>query len=274
MEYTVIDRDEKIPLLGLGTWGMGGRSSPDYSHDERAIDAIKLALDLDMTHIDTAEYYGGGHAEELVGEAIQGRDREEVFITTKVWRTNLRYDDLLDSMQGSLGRLDLGYVDLYLIHWPNPNIPLKETMEALEICVEEGWTRYIGVSNFSAQLMEEAQSHLDEHKLVVDQVHYSLLHQEPRTELLPYLRDQDALLVAYRPIERGKLAGEGHDALDEMVEKYDKPHVQVAINWLVSQENVITIPKSSNPEHIREIAGSVGWELAPEDRGKLTEYFS
>ncbi|MFP3950775.1 MAG: aldo/keto reductase [Candidatus Bathyarchaeia archaeon] len=262
-----------IPVLGLGTWGMGGRSSPDYTNDDEEIEAIRYALDLGMTHIDTAEYYGGGHAEELVGKAIQGYRREDVFITTKVWRTNLEYDDLISSMKGSLKRLDLDYVDLYLIHWPNPEVPLEETMNALERCSEEGWTRLIGVSNFSKELMREAQSYLREARLIADQVEYSLMEQSPRTELLSYLKDVNSTLIAYRPIARGELAKPGYDALDDVAERYDKTQAQIALNWLKSQENVIAIPKSSDKAHIREITGSVGWSLSEDDRTKLENYF-
>lgn len=274
MKYTNLTENVRIPVLGLGTWGMGGRSSPDYSNDKEDIEAIKFALDLGLTHIDTAEYYGSGHAEELVGRAIQGYDRDELFITTKVWRTNLEHDDLIASMKGSLERLGLDYVDLYLIHWPNPEVPLKETMEALEYCSEEGWTRLIGVSNFSKELMMEAQGYLKEECLVANQVEYSLMEQEPKTELLPYLKEINSTLIAYRPIARGKLAKTGHGALDELADRYDKTQVQIALNWLISQENVIAIPKSSDKTHLREIAGAVDWSLSKEDRKRLETSFN
>jgi len=274
MKYTNLTENVRIPVLGLGTWGMGGRSSPDYSNDKEDIEAIKFALDLGLTHIDTAEYYGSGHAEELVGRAIQGYDRDELFITTKVWRTNLEHDDLIASMKGSLERLGLDYVDLYLIHWPNPEVPLKETMEALECCSEEGWTRLIGVSNFSKELMMEAQGYLKEESLVANQVEYSLMEQEPKTELLPYLKEINSTLIAYRPIARGKLAKPGHGALDELADRYDKTQVQIALNWLISQENVIAIPKSSDKTHLREIAGAVDWSLSKEDRKRLETSFN
>jgi diketogulonate reductase-like aldo/keto reductase len=273
MEYIELVRGVEIPILGLGTWEMGGRQSPDYSQDEREIRAIKKAIELGMTHIDTAERYADGHAEELVREAIKGLNRDDLFITTKVWHNHLRQKDLIDSMKASLTRLDLDYVDLFLIHWPNPEIPLKETMGALELCVDEGWTRFIGVSNFSANLFDEAQGYLKGHKLVANQVEYNLLEQKPRNELLPYLRESEAILIAYSPLAQGKLVNQGNEVLDTMAEKYNKTRVQVALNWLINQEKVITIPKSSNPFHLEEIVGAVGWKLNSKDMSVLTKAF-
>jgi predicted oxidoreductase len=134
-----------IPVLGLGTWGMGGRESPDKTRDRETVATIRMALELGLTHIDTAEYYGAGHAEELVGEAIEGWDREKLFITSKVWHNHLHKDDLHRSMRASLKRLGVDQVDLYLVHWPNPDVPLAETMEAMEECVK-GHTRFIGLA--------------------------------------------------------------------------------------------------------------------------------
>lgn len=273
MEYKEIVPGTEIPVLGIGTWGMGGKENSDDSQDEKEINAIQTALNLGLRHIDTAEFYGGGHSEELVGEAIQGFKREEIFLTTKVWRTNLRYDDLLSSIRQSLKRLGTDWVDLYLIHWPNEKIPLKETIQALERCVDNGWTKFIGVCNFSEELMVEAQSYLEKEKLVVNQVHYSLLHQEPRESLLPYLDSENSLLVAYRPIARGQLASEGNKVLDEICDRYGKTRIQVALNWLITQKNVIAIPKSSNPSHLAEIADSVGWRLSKKDFQRLSEAF-
>lgn len=273
MEYKELVEGVRIPVLGLGTWGMGGRDYSDRGRDEEEVAAMRMAIELGMTHIDTAEYYGAGHAEELVGEAIRGFRRQGLFITTKVWRTNLQYDDLLASMRGSLERLGVDYVDLYLVHWPNPRVPLAETMRAMERCAEEGYTRFIGVSNFSAQLMEEAQSHLRDHRLVANQVEYSLLDQKPAVELLPYCREKGAMLVSYRPLARGSLTRPGYQVLDEMAELYGKSRAQVALNWLMGQEGVVAIPKSSNPIHLLDNMGALGWRMEPEDARRLARSF-
>jgi len=274
MEYRKITGDVRIPVLGLGTWGMGGRQSPNRSRDREEVAALRLGIELGMTHIDTAEYYGAGHAEELVGVAVEPYDRDDLFITTKVWRNHLRYDDLISAMKASLRRLDLEYVDLYLVHWPNPGIPLEETMRALEHCAEEGYTRLTGVSNFPATLLAEARSHLREHRLVADQVMYSLAEQGPRAQLLPFCHENDVTLIAYTPLAKGRLARPGNAVLDELAEKYGRTQAQVSLNWLISQENVVAIPKASNPTHLRDNVGAIGWKLSEEDHRRLTNSFA
>ena len=273
MEYRELTKGVSIPILGLGTWGMGGRENPDKARDAETVTAIRMAVELGLTHLDTAEYYGAGHAEELVGEAIEGIDRSKLFITSKVWHNHLHREDLLRSIKASLKRLGVDHVDLYLVHWPNPDIQLKETMSAMEECVREGYTRFIGVSNFSAQLMEEAQSHLKDTKLVVNQVQYSLLDQKPRMELLPACRKIGVSLVAYRPLERGAILQTPNPVMDEITEAYGKTRVQVALNWLIAQDSVFTIPKSTNPIHLMEFMGALGWRLTPEEWARLAEAY-
>jgi diketogulonate reductase-like aldo/keto reductase len=273
LEYYEIAPGVEIPKIGLGTWGMGGKQIEDRKWDEETITAIRLAIDLGLTHIDTAEYYGAGHCEELVGEAIQSYARDSLFVTTKVWRANLHYDDLLKSMKASLHRLKQDYVDLYLIHWPNYQIPLKETMQALEECVTEGYTKYIGVSNFSSNLMQEAQSYLKDNYLVANQGEFSLLDQKPRTNLLPYLRETNRTLIAYSPLGKGILPKLEQKKLTEISTKYEKTKTQIALNWVVSQENVVAIPKSSNPIHLMEFMDSMNWRLKLEDIMELTSSF-
>ena len=146
-------------------------------------------------------------------------------------------------------------------------------MGALEHCVEEGYTRLIGVSNFSAQLVEEAQSHFKEQRLVADQVEYSLREQGPSTEFLPHCRENDVTLIAYTPLAKGNLAKPGNPVLDELARKYDRTQAQVALNWLISQEKVIAIPKASNAEHLRENLGAVGWRMDGEDQQRLARSY-
>ncbi len=272
MEYREITKGVSIPVLGLGTWGMGGKESPDKRVDDDTITAIKMAVELGMTHIDTAEYYGAGHAEELVGRAIEDMDRSKLFITSKVWHNHLHRGDLLNSAQASLKRLGVDQLDLYLVHWPNPEVPLRETMGAMEECVEQGYTRFIGVSNFSAQLMEEAQRFLKDNHLVANQVQYSLLDQKPRMELLPACRKLGVSLVAYRPLERGAML-HPNPVMDEICNSRGKTRVEVALNWLIAQDGVFTIPKSSNPLHLMEFMGALGWRLTPEEWSRLAEAY-
>ncbi|MFQ6120529.1 MAG: aldo/keto reductase, partial [Methanosarcinales archaeon] len=181
--------------------------------------------------------------------------------------------DLVNSIKNSLKRMKLDYVDLYLLHWPNPKIPLKETMEALEYVAEQAFTRFIGVSNFSVELMKEAQA-LTKQKIVTNQVEYSLLHREPEKELLPYCQKKKIMLTAYRPLAKGKLARPGFKLLDEIAEKYNKTQAQVALNWLISKKMVITIPKAINMEHLKENVRALGWKLSNDDMNKLNTKFS
>ncbi len=271
MDYKELTKGVLIPALGLGTWEMGGQRSPDTAHDKEDISAIKLAIDLGMTHIDTAENYAAGHSEELVGEAIKPYKRSDLFITTKVWHNHLHYDDLIAAMKASLKRLQTDYVDLYLVHWPNPEVPLKETMNAMEHCARQGYARFIGVSNFPATMIQEAQTYLKDQRLVADQVEYNLIKQDAKKELLPYCRKNDVTLIAYRPLLRGILTKLGNPVLDQITQKYGKTPGQVALNWLIAQDQVVAIPKTSNPKHMTENAGAVGWKLAEEDVERLGE---
>jgi diketogulonate reductase-like aldo/keto reductase len=280
MEYKELIKDVKIPVLGVGTWGLGGKHSADYSNDEDAITAIRVAIHLGMTHIDTAEYYGAGHAEELVGKAIKPYKREDLFITSKIYRTHLHYADVLSSIKSSLKRLCTDYIDLYLVHWPSPTVPIKETMKALEHCVDEGYTHFIGVSNFSVHLFQEAQSQLEKHGLVADQVYYNLTRVQKTyfngldvRDVYNYCREKNVMLIAWSPLEEGKLAKPGFPVLDEMAKKYEKTQAQVALNWLISQKKIVTVPKATNIDHIKENVGAVGWSLSGRDFRRLEESF-
>jgi diketogulonate reductase-like aldo/keto reductase len=281
MEYRELANGVKIPVLGVGTWGIGGKHSADYLNDEECITAIRAAIDFGMTHIDTAEYYGAGHTEEIVGKAIKPYSREALFITTKVYRTHLQYQKVLSSVKESLRRMSVEYVDLFLVHWPTPTVPIKETMKAMEHCVDEGYSRFIGVSNFSIPLLKEAQSQLEKYRLVADQVYYNLTRVRKTyfnglsvADLYSYCREKDITLIAWSPLEEGKLAKPGFPVLDEIAKKYGKTQAQVALNWLISHDNVIAIPKTSNVNHVKENVGALGWRLSEEDFDRLQESFS
>jgi len=275
MEFKELSDGVKISVLGIGTWKMGGGLSADSTHDKEETLAIKAAVRLGMTHIDTAELYGNGHAEELVGEAIQGFKREELFITTKVKSENLRYDYLISAAQRSLKRLRTGYTDLYLIHSSNPDIPIEETMNAMKYLVENKLTRFIGVSNFSVEQIEEAQKHA-KNKIVANQIEYNLLTRnrgqftnDMESEIMPYCQKNGIMVIAYRPLANGELAKPGIRLLDELSEKYGKTQAQIALNWLISKPNIITIPKTVEIEHIKENLGAIGWRLSKEDIHRL-----
>ena len=273
MEYRVLGRTgEKIAAIGLGTWMIGGGTSPDYSRDRDAIEVIRYAIELGMTHIDTAEMYGGGHAEELVGEAIRVFKRDEVFIASKVWHTNLRYDDVLRACERSLKRLQTSHIDLYYIHWPSDVIPLSETMRAMERLYRDGKIRYIGVSNFSIAQVEEARSYLSTADVVAIQAEYSLYNRKIEGDLMQYCLKNGMTLVAYSPLARGALIADLSKPMErrvqlllELAEKYSKTPIQVALNWVIWRDQVIAIPKASRKEHVEENVGAAGWKLAKED---------
>lgn len=278
MEYKTLFLDTKIPVIWLGTWWIWWFMQSDFTDDKKSINTIKEAIKLGYTHIDTAELYGAGHSEELIGEAIQDFDRKQLFITSKVFKTNLRYDDLIKSAKESLKRLKTSYIDLYMIHVPNPEIDIKETMKAMDYLVEKNIIKYIWVSNFNVKQLKEAQSHT-KNKIVANQIEYNLVTRTVgefescthiESETIPYCQNNDIIIVAYRPIERGVLL-KNHPLLDNLSKKYNKTKSQIAINWLISKKNIITIPKSLNKVHLIENLWALWWKLEDEDMRLLDE---
>lgn len=276
MNFKTLQNGFSLPEIGLGTWTMGGAMESDYSQDEEMVVAIKNAIDMGYTHIDTAELYGAGHTDELIAQAIADVDRENLQIASKVFKTNLTYDDVIASTKASLERLQIDYIDLHYIHAPNPDISLEETIRAFDDLVAEGLIKHIGVSNFTVALMEEAQSYT-KNKIVANQVEYSLAVRDHGTfeyctgiesEILPYCQTNDVFLVAYKPIDRGTIL-EPNDLLDELCAKYNKTRAQIAMNWLISQDNVVTIPKSANEDRLKENHEASGWYMEQEDVGRL-----
>jgi len=250
MRYETLFDGRKIPVIGLGTWNIGGGMTPDYSSDGENVEAIQNAIRMGYTHIDTAQMYGAGHTEELVGRAIQPFKREELFITTKVWSSHLRETDVLREVEASLGRLGLSFIDLLLIHWPNPAIPLEETFRAFNKLVSIGTVRYVGVSNFSVAQLVEAKyfSHVP---IATNQVEYNLLHREPELDgILRYCQENSVLLTAYEPLGKGSIMQ--HRGLKTLAGRYNITIAQLAISWLLQKPKVITIPKSTKEKHLRE----------------------
>lgn len=251
----------------------------DRTHDKEAILAIKTAIRLGITHIDTAELYGDGHAEELVGEAIKEFDRKSLFITTKVKWSNLRYEDVISAVKRSLRRLKTDYIDLYLVHTPIRSVPIEETMKAMDYVAEYKLARFIGVSNFSVEQMEEAQQYA-KNKIAANQVEYNLLirnvgqhTKDMESKIVPYCQRNNIAVIAYRPLANGELAKPGIRLLDELAKKYGKTQAQIAINWLISKQNVVTIPKAVKIDHIKENLGAIGWKLSEGDIQRLNHDF-
>lgn len=275
MKYKQITDDITVPVLGVGTWQMGGQLEPDHTNDSHDVYAIQKAIELGMNHIDTAEKYGAGHSEELVGKAIQGYERQKLFITTKVARENCAYDDVFKSIDASLARLQSSYVDLYLIHAPSSTVPFQETMKAMDELVEMGKVKMIGVSNFSKKQLQEAQEHT-KNKIVANQIEYNLMVRNKgdwnvnmESEIIPYCQANDILVIAMRPFARGQILEKKNAVLHEIANTYNKTVAQVALNWLISKKGVVAIPKASVLDHLEENTGAVGWEMEQKDVKKL-----
>lgn len=249
----------KISEIGLGTWAY-----------KDGIEPLKLGVSLGAYHIDTAEMY---HTEEIVGKAIHDL-RTHVFIATKVSPEHLHHDDVIKAAQSSLHRLGIKTIDLYQIHWPNPRIPIKETMHAMEELVKLGKVRYIGVSNFSVEELKEAQAALPSQEVVSNQVEYNIHNRSIESELIPYCKSQKITVIAYSPLTRGQAAHKKNDLLDEIASKYGKTRAQVVLNFLTREENVVAIPKSDDSRHIRENCGASGWRLSEPDTKLIASMFS
>ncbi|MGC9112708.1 aldo/keto reductase [Acidilobus sp.] len=253
--------DKEASLLGLGTWGMGGGFwSPDYSRDEVYVNAIRYAYERGIRVFDTAEMYGGGHTEELVGRALADV-ADDVIIISKVWPNHFHYDDLVRSAEASRRRLGVKSIDIYLLHWPSRDVPLQESIRALEDLVDRGVIRCMGVSNFDRQLLEEAMSLARRHEVVVDEVEYSVYNKWAERDLIPFARQAGVTIVAYSPLGRGSASSDSR--LARVGAKYGKTPVQVALNYLMRSS--LPIPKASRKEHIDELLGAVGWSLSDED---------
>ena len=278
LEFKKLGRsDEKIPVLGLGTWGIGGFSSRNVAGDDDDIQALTFGLDLGMQLVDTAEMYASGHSEEVVARAIENR-RESVFLATKVSPEHFSSEGVLKACDRSLKRLRTEYVDLYQAHWPNPRIPISETMKAMERLVREGKVRFIGVSNFSVEQTQEAREALSTVDVVSNQVEYSLLDRAIESELLPYAEQEQITIIAYSPLARGRIAkGSSRESqwstIDKIATKYEKTRNQIALNWLITRQQVIAIPKSANLPHLKENLGGQGWKMQNEDYDLLNQTF-
>lgn len=242
--------------VGIGTAGFGGKFDSDYGDDDSCVHMIRSGVDAGLTFIDTAENYGGGHTEELVGRAIKGV-RDKVFIATKVSPDHLKFYDVIGSCEGSLKRLEVDYIDLYQIHWPNPTVPLEETMDALYKLVHSGKIRYIGVSNFSTELVFKFKTHDTERRFVSCQDEYNLVNCS--NSLLSEF--DDLMHIAYSPFSFMNRILAGRDFLEMLSNKYDMSVYQVVLNYLVVHLGLMVIPKMSSEKHLVENISSMDFRL-------------
>ena len=264
MKYVTLPGGETVPALGQGTWMMGekpGRRSAE-------LEALRTGIELGMTLIDTAEMYGDGASEELVGEAIAGK-RDGLFLVTKAYPQNASRQRLPVACENSLRRLGTDRIDLYLLHWRG-GVPLAETAQAMERLKDEGKIRHWGVSNLDRDDMAELVSAGGEN-CVTDQILYNLGRRGPEHDLLPWLAGRGMTAMAYSPVEQGRLLA--HPDLAELAERHGATPAQLALAWVLRQEGMIAIPKAGTPAHVAENAGSLDIVLTPKELAALDRLF-
>ena len=252
MKYRTLGKNTKMPMLGFGTWRLSG---------EVAFATVKHALAVGYRHIDTAAIYGN-HQEVGRAMAESGIARKEIFITSKVWWDQLRYGDVRVACRQSLCELQIEYLDLYLIHWPNRAIPMSETLSALESLKKDGYIRAIGVSNFDISHLKEALA--TGVKIVINQVEFHPSFNQK--ELKKFCDQQDIAITAYSPI------GQGKDleltVVKNIAKKYTRSPSQVILNWLISK-NIIAIPRSSQFSRIADNFKALEWKMKQEDVDRI-----
>ena len=284
----------------MGMWQASGAIWGTDVTDESCIQAVVRSSELGVNLVDTAEAYGDGHSEEVLGKAIKRVDREKLIVATKVSGSHLRYDDVLKACEMSLQRLGIKQVDLYQVHWPDPwqQIPLKHTMKAMEKLYDEGKIRAVGVSNFAVRDLEEARSILSHAEIVSDQVRYNLINRQIEEEILPYCSREKITILAYVPLAQGALTGKYSEdlkptdqvrkdnkafsdhnlreiagllkVLQGMANKRGKTVAQVALNWILSHPGVIPIPGAKNAEQAEQNASAAGWSLTQDEMREVT----
>jgi diketogulonate reductase-like aldo/keto reductase len=270
MKALLLPSGSRIPVLGQGTWYMG----EDPSARRAEVAALRLGMDLGMTLIDTAEMYGEGGAEEVVGEAIAGR-RDEVFLVSKVYPHHADRRGVQAACERSLQRLRTDCIDLYLLHWRG-KVPLAETLEGFVRLREQGKIRDFGVSNFDLDDMLEAVALPGGELVATDQVLYNLAQRGIEWELLPWCRERRIPVMAYSPLESvfGEQAGLlGNPQLAAVARRHGVTPARVALAWVLRQDGVVAIPKAVRPQHVRENRAALDLVLTPEDLAQLDAGF-
>jgi diketogulonate reductase-like aldo/keto reductase len=265
MKHVTLPSGVKVPALGLGTWHMG------ENRRRRAAEsaALSLGLDLGMTLIDTAEMYGEGGAEEVVADAIAGR-RDSVFLVSKVYPHNASRKGVVAACERSLKRLATDRIDLYLLHWRGDE-PLAETVAGFEALVAAGKIRHWGVSNFDADDMAELARLPAGGRVAANQVLYNLGRRGIEWDLLPWCRARRVPIMAYSPLDQGAILRKR--ALKAVAARHDATPAQIALAWLLRQDDVMVIPKASDLEHVRANRGALDLALSKADLAELDAAF-
>ncbi len=265
MKKVALPSGERVSALGLGTWYMGENKA---SRAEE-IATLRLGLDLGITLIDTAEMYGEGKAEELIGEAINGR-RDEVFLVSKVYPHNATRKGAVAACERSLQRLGTDRIDLYLLHWRG-SVPFAETMEAFMALQKSGKVRHYGVSNLDLEDMQELWSEPGGKGVATDQLLYNLTRRGIEWELSPWLHRRRIPLMAYSPIEQGRLAH--NPKLVGFARRHAMTPAQAALAWLLANDDIIAIPKTGKRERLKENFGALDRPLTKEQLAELDRLF-
>jgi len=253
------DINLKLHAIGMGTWKYHG-----------GIETIRKALQLGPCLIDTAEGYG---TEEIIEKAVKGL-RDQAILATKVWPTHFRYKDLIKAAENSLRSLQTDYIDIYQLHWPNPTVPISETMQAMESLVDAGKVRFIGVCNFSMGQLKKAEAVMTRHKILFNQVSYSLINRDIEQHLLPYCATNKIMVIAYSPLSNNLRAIQALDrlnALNTIGRATGKTNAQIVLNWCIRKANVVAIPKTDSTRRVKEHRFTAGWYLSPQ-HVELLEY--
>lgn len=265
MSSVVLPGGTRVPALGIGTWMMGERANARKEETE----SVRLGVELGLKLVDTAEMYGEGACESFLGEALAGL-RDKVFLVSKVYPHNASRAGVIAACERSLERLKTDRLDLYLLHWRG-GVPLTETIIGFEHLKSQGKIAHWGVSNFDTDDMNELYETPGGEGCAVNQVLYNLTRRGPEWDLVPWLQEHEIPLMAYSPIEQGRIKTRG--ALSEIAAKHGATPFQVALAWALRFPGNIVIPKASNPEHMRENAGARDIRLDAEDLAALDTAF-
>ncbi len=265
MRKTKFPSGEEVPVLGQGTWGLGER--PENRQNE--IDALRFGIDIGMNLIDTAEMYGDGAAEELIGKAIEER-REQTFIVDKVLPHNATRKGTVGACEKSLRRLKTDRIDLYLLHWHGA-VPLAETLAGFDDLLRAGKIRYWGVSNFDVPEMKQVARLSDGAAVASNQVLYNLTRRGIEYDLMPWCEQHEIPIMAYSPLEQGRLMGDPE--IRRIADEHSATPAQIALAWVLRKENLIAVPKASTPEHVKQNRVALDIHLTPDQLTALDRVF-
>ena len=303
MDYSKIGGKDflKVSKIGMGLWQASNAWKAD---EESIIEAVGTAKQKGINFLDTAEAYGHGNSEMVLGKALRKYGRENFIIATKVAGAHLRYDELQRAAEASIKRLGVDYIDLYQIPWPDPweQVPFSQTFKAMKELYENGKIKAVGVSNFAVRDLEEAMDILGDVPIVSNQVRYNLLQRNIEEEVLPFCRKNNITIIAWSPLAQGVLTGKYHkgnapkgdiregnelfasknlDAVKDILavlkslsEKYSKTSAQIALNWLISNDDVIPIPGAKNSNQAMENAESASFKLEKKDISELDSAYA